>query len=72
MTYSTDLESRINHYLKGKKIPFEAKKMMGGLCYLIDEKMCMGIVRDKLMCRIDPEIYETSLTQDGCNEMDFT
>lgn len=34
--------------------------------------MCMGIVRDKLMCRIDPEKYESCLEKDGCNEMDFT
>ncbi len=24
------------------------------------------------MCRIDPEIYEASLTKDGYNDMDFT
>lgn len=72
MAYSQDLEQRITHYLIEKNILHETRKMMWGLCYLVDDKMCMGIVRDKLMCRIDPEIYETSLTQDGCNEMDFT
>jgi hypothetical protein len=72
MAYSEDLESRTSSLLRAKKIFFEAKKMMGWLCYLIDNKMCMGIVRDKLMCRIDPEIYESCLKHDGCNEMDFT
>ncbi len=58
--------------LKSKKIDFIAKKMMGGLCYMVDEKMCFGIVKDQMMARINPEIYQASLQIDGCNEMNFT
>jgi len=39
---------------------------------MVDDKMCVGIVKDTLMARIDPDIYEESLTKEGCKEMDFT
>ena len=39
---------------------------------MVDDKMCVGVVKDKLMARIDPEIYDEALTRPGCREMDFT
>lgn len=39
---------------------------------MVDAKMCIGIIKDKLMARIDPEIYEQALKLEGCHEMDFT
>jgi hypothetical protein len=39
---------------------------------MVDGKMCMGVVDDRLMARIDPEIYERSLAMEGCHEMNFT
>ncbi|TAK49323.1 MAG: TfoX family protein [Saprospiraceae bacterium] len=46
--------------------------MMGGLCFLVDHKMCAGVVDDKFMGRIDQAIYEEALTKKSCREMDFT
>jgi hypothetical protein len=46
--------------------------MMGGLCYMIKDKMAVGIVKDSLMIRIDSELYETSLKKKGVRPMDFT
>ena len=34
--------------------------------------MCVGIIKDELMCRIDPAIYEDALEKKGCREMTFT
>lgn len=45
---------------------------MGGLCYMVDDKMCFGIVKDQLMARIGPEAYHNALMEDGVNEMNFT
>lgn len=45
---------------------------MGGLCYMVDDKMCFGIVKNTLMARIGPDRYEEALTKDGCSEMNFT
>ena len=35
-------------------------------------KMCIGIIKDELMCRIDPEIHEDVVEKTGCRTMDFT
>jgi TfoX/Sxy family transcriptional regulator of competence genes len=72
MAYNEFLADRISQFFHEKSVPFEAKKMMGGLCYMVDGKMCVGVVKDEVMARIDPEIYQESLTKPGCNEMNFT
>ena len=46
--------------------------MMGGLCFMVGGKMCVGITGDRLMVRLDPETYEAALTRPGCLPMDFT
>ena len=72
MAYDEHLADRLSNFLKQKQVLFEEKKMMGGLCFMVDEKMCLGIAGEKLMVRIDPEIYEDCLKQPGCHKMDFT
>jgi TfoX/Sxy family transcriptional regulator of competence genes len=72
MAYDEHLADRISQQLKASHTTFEAKKMMGGLCYLVDDKMTVGIVKDQLMVRIDPEVYQTALKRKGAKEMDFT
>ena len=72
MAYDEFLADRIRGVLYDKNIRFEEKKMMGGLCFLIDDKMCTGIIRNRLMARIDPECYEEALALKGCRVMDFT
>lgn len=39
---------------------------------MVNEKMCVGVLDDKLMARIDPEQQEQALTKKGCRRMDFT
>jgi len=48
------------------------KRMMGGICFLVEDKMCVGVIKQNLMARIDPDIYEKTLSKPGCKEMDFT
>jgi len=72
MAYDEHLADRIREVLKSWKISFDEMKMMGGLCYMVDNKMCVGVVKHNLMARIDPDIYEQALTRPGCREMDFT
>lgn len=72
MAYDEYLAERVETVLKEKRVPFEGKKMMGGLCLMIKDKMALGVVKDSLMIRIDPEIYEKALKRKGCRPMDFT
>ena len=72
MPYNEHLAERIHQILDGKKVDFFSKKMMGGLTFMVNNKMCVGIVKNDLMARIDPEVYEMALEKEGCRPMDFT
>jgi len=58
--------------LHEKKVVYEEKYMMGGLCIMVDDKMCVGVVKDDLMARIGPHVYEEYLQKPGARKMDFT
>lgn len=72
MAYDIHLEDRINQIIQEKSIPAAPKKMMGGLCYMLDDKMCFGIVKDELMARVGDEYYLEALKINGAKEMNFT
>jgi TfoX/Sxy family transcriptional regulator of competence genes len=72
MAYDEFLAERIRRTFQDQHVSFEEKKMMGGVCYLVDDKMCAGVVKNRLMARIDPEIQPEALARKGCIEMDFT
>lgn len=46
--------------------------MMGGLCFMVDGKMCVGVEKERLMVRLDPVEAETLLERPGAAPMDFT
>jgi len=71
MAYSEELANRVRAILVDHP-KVEEKKMMGGLTFMVNNKMCVGILQDELMARIDPAVYGTALEKRGCREMDFT
>ncbi|TXC81606.1 TfoX/Sxy family protein [Luteibaculum oceani] len=72
MAFNQALADRITDYLMSKRVKFYSKKMFGGLCFMVDDKMCVGIIADQLMARIGPEAYPEALTKPHTSEMDFT
>lgn len=72
MAYNEFLADRIRRTLREKNARFEEKKMMGGLCFLVQDKMCAGVVGDMLMARIGPDGFEDALRRPGARPMDFT
>jgi TfoX/Sxy family transcriptional regulator of competence genes len=71
MAYDQQLASRIRRRLES--VPkVKEKEMMGGLTFMVNDKMCVGIIKDEMMCRIDPAQQESALERTGCRIMDFT
>lgn len=71
MAYDEKLADRVReHLVRFENI--EEKEMMGGLVFMYNNKMCLGIIKDELMCRVDPEIHEELVEKKGCRTMDFT
>jgi hypothetical protein len=72
MAYNEFLADRVRFVMNGLNQPFFEKKMMGGLVFMVDNKMCLGIIKEDLMARIDPDREPEALAKVGCREMDFT
>ena len=71
MAFNEQLSNRIREAL-AEVAQVEEKQMFGGICYMVNEKMCLGVVGDEMMCRIGPDQYEAALEEPGCREMIFT
>ena len=71
MAYSEKMAARIREALAGQK-NIEEKKMFGGLCFMVNDKMCIGVNQDEIMCRIDPDVYDEAVERNGARPMDFT
>ncbi len=71
MAYDIVLSDRVREALAHLPI-VEEKLMFGGICYMVDGTMCVGVLRDEMMCRIDPAIYEEALEKEGCREMNHS
>lgn len=72
MAYNEELATCIRDYLAPLRLPTEEKRMMGGLCFMVRDKMCVGVHEDQLMVRIDPATMAEALARRGCTPMDFT
>lgn len=71
MAYNEKLADRIRNRLVNLK-NIEEKEMMGGLTFMVNGKMCVGVIKDELMCRINPSVHEMAVEKHGCRTMDFT
>ena len=77
MPYSEFLADRVRNRLSNIGLLVE-KKMMGGLIFMVNEKMCIGVDTDRttkddrLMVRVGKAAHHDLLERPGCQEMDFT
>jgi len=72
MAFNEFLADRLRSSLSDNNASFKEKLMFGGICFMVDDKMCVGIIKDELMVRIDPEEESNFLEEQGCRPMDFT
>ena len=71
MAYDEGLAQRVREHF-GDRANVEERKMFGGLCFMVSNHMCCGIVGDTLMARVGPENYDACLGKEHASEMDFT
>ena len=72
MAFNEQLADRVRDELDAQRAHYKELNMMGGLCFMVDDKMCVGIVGEQLMARIDPDIYQDVMTKEAASEMNFT
>lgn len=77
MAYSEHQADRIRQRLAKANVTDE-KKMMGGLIFMVNHKMCVGLDIDKktnfdrLMVRVGKARHDQLIFKNGSKEMDFT
>ena len=71
MAYDEGLAERIRDLVLDQDNITE-KKMFGGLAFLQEGHMFVGINGEQLMARVGPENYKKALVKPHVNEMDFT
>jgi len=71
MAYNKILADRIREILV-EQPQVEEKEMMGGVAFMVNDKMCVGVIKDEMMARIDPDVYDEAIEKTGCRPMDFT
>ena len=71
MSYDESLAQRLREQFLDRN-DVEEKKMFGGLCFMVSNHMCCGIVKETLMARVGPDNYEKCLAKKHASEMDFT
>lgn len=78
MAYDEYIADRIRQTLREKKTSYTEKKMIGGIVFMVDDKMLCGTHMDKkygdslLMVRIGEEAYEREKGRKEVLPMDFT
>jgi TfoX/Sxy family transcriptional regulator of competence genes len=71
MAYDEGLAQRVREVFDGNT-GVDENKMFGGLAFMVEGNMCVGVMGDELMVRVGPDQYEESLAQPDAREMDFT
>jgi TfoX/Sxy family transcriptional regulator of competence genes len=71
MSYDEGLAERIRDALADRSDVSE-RKMFGGLAFLLNGNMCVGVVGDELMVRVGPDAYGEAVRRPHARKMDFT
>ena len=71
MAYDEGLAERLREVFGGRRGVTE-KRMFGGIAFMVNGYMTVGIVGDTLMARVGPEQYQAALRMEHVREMDFT
>jgi TfoX/Sxy family transcriptional regulator of competence genes len=71
MPYDEALAERVRRALAGTK-GLSEKKMFGGVAFLVDEAMCVGVNKDDLIVRCEKDETDALLARKGVREFDLS
>ena len=71
MAYSESLAGRLRNVLARRRGIVE-KRMFGGVAFLLDGNMAVGVWKDSLVARVGPDEAETALREPHVSEFDVT
>jgi len=73
MAYDSKLAARIRAIIvKAGRKGVTEKEMFGGIAFLLDGKMFIGLANNQLMVRVGPDRHDEALARPHVRPMDFT
>ena len=60
---------RLRNLLRERHVPWMEKRMFGGDCFMVDDKMCFGTYKGGIMFRVDPDLDIQALNRLGTSTM---
>ena len=71
MAYNEKLAERLRHAVSGTKHVVE-KKMFGGIALMINDRMCVGVYKNDIILRCEPERTDDLLSKRGARPFDLS
>lgn len=71
MAYNEKIADRIREAIVGTENLVE-KKMFGGIAFMVNNKMLMGVDKDDVMLRCEPQRTDELLSKKGARPFDLT
>ncbi|ATP57379.1 hypothetical protein CPT03_13315 [Pedobacter ginsengisoli] len=68
MGYNERLANRVRELLEDREDVTE-KAMFSGICFMVDEKMCICVTSTGLLCRIGRSKADEKLEESNCRQM---
>jgi TfoX/Sxy family transcriptional regulator of competence genes len=69
MAYDEKMADRVRELLAAAAEEVEEKRMFSGLCFMVNDKMCVAVRPDSIMVRIDPALSKTVQEKEGAAPM---
>ncbi len=71
MAYNVQLADNYKNAINSLWEKIKEKKMFGGISFLFNGKMCVGVIKDQLVVRILKNRIEHELNKTNVHQMDF-
>ena len=71
MPYNADLAERLSKLMAGRS-ELEPRKMFGGICFMLNGNVCLGVYKDFLILRVGPRNSAKLLRKLFAKPMDIT
>jgi TfoX/Sxy family transcriptional regulator of competence genes len=72
MVHDPDLADRMEQALRERGADPSARKMFGGIAFMVGGNMSFGTSGDEMHVRVGPDAYEDALARPGAGPMEFT
>ncbi len=69
MAYTDNLVDLAREIISATHNNVVEKKMFGGLCFMVNDKMCVGVRTERFMFRLSPDIFDEVVEKEGCEPM---